>query len=280
MLVRLGAPEAFGAPQKSTAFPRARGVPIRGNLDAPVSAVGSVVLENSRVRVVIAPAAGGRAFVFEDRAHHTSAFTTVGALRDDVSIQPPPSSTDRIAAYTHTFPAGTFNRPYAVTHRTIRSAQLAYTAPDVVPHGARFEKTASLPLDGNTLFVFERFVPGKGGRAQRLVVRSSLAIGKTDALPWQPPLILRSNQPLRAHRTLVLDARSPLALFAPDTHELVIVEWRPGDVEDARLVVEDRNAVLQLEYAPGTHTTSYTYTYVRDVTQARARLRAAAGEGR
>ncbi|MBD5633235.1 MAG: amino acid permease, partial [Candidatus Eremiobacteraeota bacterium] len=74
----------------------------------------AVVLDNATVRLAIVPEAGARAFLFEDRSG-TSVFTTVGAMRDDVAVEPPLSQTDRIAKYTHQFPAGTFNRTYSTT---------------------------------------------------------------------------------------------------------------------------------------------------------------------
>jgi hypothetical protein len=239
------------------------GVPIRRNLDAPISAVGSIVLQNAKVRLVISRRAGGRAFVFEDLAHHTSAFTTVGALRDDVSIRPPPSKTDKIAAFTHTYPAGTFNRTYNVTRRSVNSVALSYVAPDVLPHGARFERVVTLPNDSNEFSVRQRLVPLHGDRSQRLIVRSSLAIGRTDEPDWHPP-----------QRFETADG---FALYDPATHEFVMVRWERGAVESARLENGDRQVLVSLHYYPGRHTTWYSYAYVKDLDAARARLRSATG---
>jgi hypothetical protein len=266
-------------PAASTApVPSRRGIPIRRDLDAPRSAIGSIVLENTNIRLVLSRRAGGRAFVFEDRAHHTSAFTTVGALRDDVSIKPPPSATDRIAAFTHTFPAGTFNRTYRVRRINFRTVALSYAAPDVIPSGAAFQRVVTLPEAGDEFSVRERLVPSSGDRRQRLVVRSSLAIGRTDEQPWRPPWILATLQPLRPNSSVPLDAGEPLALYDVRTRELILVRWQRASVEAARLNVYDRDAVLELRYAPGWHTTWYAYSYVDDIQAARARLRAAARE--
>ena len=86
----------------------------------------AVILANALVRVVISPQAGARAFIFEDRATKHSIFTTVGAMRDDVTPEPPLSTSDRIAKYTHQFPAGTFNRNYDV--ETLASGERAVSA--------------------------------------------------------------------------------------------------------------------------------------------------------
>ena len=108
---------------------------------------GALVLENERVRVIVSPNAGARAFVFEDKARRTNVFTTVGALRDDVLIAPPLSTVDRIAKYTNQMPAGFFNRPYRseILESGARAVvRFSYAAPDAYPQGARFERTLSL----------------------------------------------------------------------------------------------------------------------------------------
>lgn len=264
-LMRVGSGDSAIARRPAFAFKRPSNlVPIRRDAGAPRDTIGAVMLQNRRVRLVIAPEAGGRAFVFEDLAHHTSAFTTVGALRDDLSIQPPPSTTDRIAAYTHTFPAGTFNRPYRVTWIDPSRVNLSYIMADIAQHGVvTFEKRVTLPPDGDTFEVRERIVPTSAAAAQRLVVRSSLAIGRTDKADWHPPLRLWS--------------RDGFALYDPRTHEFAMVRWEHGAVESAHLEPEDRHVVLQLQYAPGRHRTWYSYAYVTSERAALARLRTVAG---
>ena len=198
-----------------------------------------VVLENSRVRIVIAPAAGGRAFAFEDLVHGTSAFTTVGALRDDVTIQPPPSKTDRIAKYTHTFAAGTFNRPYRISELGSNPARvtLTYDAPDVVPHGARFERTLILRKDSDKVDVEERFVPGAGGSDQRHVVISSLAIGATNGELWTGPVLLPDRARLAPDfkQALPLEGRSRCTIPEPANLQSHRGPWRGGSGRAAGL---------------------------------------------
>lgn len=101
------------------------------------------VLENARVRVIVSADAGARAFVFEDLATGRNAFTTIGALRDDVTIPPATSTRDYIGKYTHPFPAGTFNRSYHCTvEKRMRHAGVlcTYDAPDLAPSPVHFEK--------------------------------------------------------------------------------------------------------------------------------------------
>ena len=143
----------------------------------------ALVLDNGIVRVVVAPDAGARAFVFEDLASGRSVFTSVGAMRDDVAIEPPLSTTDRIARYTHDFPAGMFNRPYATTvdaSGPSARASVRYDAPDVLPNGMMFERTIALEPDARAFEVDERATFASGSArldAQRAVSVSSLSVG-------------------------------------------------------------------------------------------------------
>jgi hypothetical protein len=115
-----------------------------------------VILQNSAVRAIVSPDAGARAFVFEDLSTGFNAFTTIGALRDDLASPLPPSPRDYIASYTHPLPAGTFNRPYrcSVLHSTARAmVQCSYDAGDLAAAPVHFEKTFELDAGSRTLSV-------------------------------------------------------------------------------------------------------------------------------
>jgi len=127
------------------------------------------VLQNARLRAVLVPDGGGRLVVLQridGTGNPIDMVNATGALRDDVLLQPPPSRTDRIARYTHTYPAGTFNRPYHVvilaTGGEVARVRLSYDAPDVIPHGARFEKTIALAAGAARLVVDERVTIAAG----------------------------------------------------------------------------------------------------------------------
>ncbi len=241
----------------------------------------AVVLENSLVRVVVAPQAGARAFVFEDNATLRSAFTSVGALRDNAAIEPPLSTTDRIAAYTQ-FPAGTFNRPYAVTILSSgprAAVKLVYDAPDVVPHGARFVKTLSLMPDARTLALDETvtFAGGAAARAQRAVSVESLAVGASTTMATES-ILAPDPAPFAAQTTLPLAAAGNAFGYADSaTHELVTVAWRAGDVEQGSLVQQRWSLVARLTLAPGrTAHLEFGYTSAQSSAQAQALLQRAA----
>jgi hypothetical protein len=138
----------------------------------------AIQLSNHLVRVNILPGAGARAFVFADWNSSANVFTSIGALRDDVAAPLPPSARDYIAAYTHPFPAGTFNRAYVCN--VLQSSPLAqvrcdYEAPDLAATPVHFEKTFALAADARTLLV---------------TLRSSAAAASISAISTSPSLTI------------------------------------------------------------------------------------------
>ncbi|HUZ49856.1 MAG TPA: amino acid permease [Candidatus Dormibacteraeota bacterium] len=124
------------------------------------------VLDNGIVRVVVAPGAGARAFVFTHDGSGKNAFTTIGAFRDDVQTPATPSPRDYIARYTHPLEAGTFNRAYRcaldAADPTRALLRCDYTAPDLGSAGVRFHKTYELAAGSHTLVVtLEASAPGR-----------------------------------------------------------------------------------------------------------------------
>ena len=102
------------------------------------------VLSNPRLRLIISADAGARSFVLEDRSDGRNLATSIGLFRDDVLHPPPPSKRDYIAAFTHPFEAGTFNRHYRCVDRSSAAAKLLtcrYIAPDLASAPVNFTKT-------------------------------------------------------------------------------------------------------------------------------------------
>ena len=243
-------------------------------------------LENALVRLIISPDAGARAFVFEDKANRTSPFTTVGALRDDVAVEPPLSKTDRIASYTHTFPAGMFNRQYLA--QTLESGPRAvvrfeYDALDVLPSGAHFERIVTLEPGARSFDVDER-VAFNGAAAkirQRAVSVASLAVGDTTKMNTQ--ILLTPNPaPFSAGKTVRVASGNALGFYDTATRELATIAWRPGDIEDAKILERKYSIVVRLTLAPDriAHS-SYGYWFEPSLVAAQTRLEdvAAAAEG-
>ncbi|MFN2459662.1 MAG: amino acid permease [Candidatus Velthaea sp.] len=223
-----------------------------------------VVLSNRRITATISPNAGAR-LVALDRgaAPHcltdAGTITSVGALRDDVEVQPPPSTTDRIAKYTHSFPAGMFNRPYRIDEQhsgDVTSVRLSYDAPDVVPNGALFERTISLATGASRITVDQRatFRDGPDVQLQRAVSLSSFNTREA---------------------TVVDDsAGGSIGFFSSARHMLTVVAWRAGDVEDARIIPQRTSAVVRLRFARGgVRRTVIAIDRARTLEEARAMMR-------
>src|SRR5947209_7787453 len=225
-----------------------------------------VVLQNSRVIAVAVAAGGARVVSFGTYVHdprdanrvlYENVFDATGALRDDVTVQPPPSTTDRIAKYTHLFPAGTFNRPYsACTFENARGAgaYFAYDAPDVVPSGALFERVVALGASADRLVVDERFTPRGADAAQRLVSLSAIVTGRG------PTSGEETFDP--AAGGLTIDP--PQEAGSGGTGRRVVsVAWRPGDVEAASWTNSRGNRTVRLVLAPnGWRRVTYASAFV------------------
>ncbi|MHB8590456.1 MAG: amino acid permease [Vulcanimicrobiaceae bacterium] len=215
------------------AVPRGRAIAYM--TDAFADGEPVAVLENDRVRLIVSPDAGARSFVFEDKATRTNLFSTVGGLRDDVSMPLPPSPRDYIARYTHPMPAGFFNRPYVprVTSSGSRaSVRFSYDAPDAPPGGALFERVVTMLPNrpGFTVDERVRFHGDDVPAAQRPVVRTSFASGA---------------------QTLALELPDGCAFYRPSLHRVVLVAWPAGDVVARALAPERGNLLLSLTYARG-----------------------------
>jgi hypothetical protein len=245
---------------------------------------GALVLD-ARVRVIVAPNAGARAFVFEDKARRTNVFTTVGALRDDVLMAPPLSSVDRIAKYTNQMPPGFFNRPYrslilASGARAV--VRFSYAAPDAYPQGARFERTLSLAPRARCFSADLRngfLGTGELARKQRAVSVTSLAVGDVRA-PRALFLTERRARPLAKleEATLPAGARA-LGLFDTVSHELALVAWS-GTREPITVAGRSASLLIRIAQTPGVTThLAFGYEHARTARAAAERTRAFARTG-
>jgi amino acid transporter len=209
----------------------------------------TIVLANALVTAVLVPDGGARLVAFAPAgacgATLRSLTNATGALRDEALLQPPPSATDRIARYTHSYPAGTFNRPYRAeilaSGGALASVRFTYDAPDIVPHGAHISKTVSLAADAPRLVVDETVTfPGDDAGTQRAQREDALAV---------PP-----GTPFLTDPTFVA-WHDGLALA---------VTWNPASVERTTWTPYGSNGTLARVFAPGTQRTTYALGTVAD----------------
>ncbi len=220
---------------------------IRG--DALGSGDDTIALVNHNVVAVVVPGGGARLVAFAPVAAcgetARSLTNATGALRDDVLLQPPPSATDRIARYTHSYPAGTFNRPYRTeivdAAGTTARVRFTYDMPDARPHGARVVKTIALAADSARLVVDERTTfPADGAGTQRGVRHDALAV---------------------APDATIVPTPSFLALH---DGEALCVTWNADAVERTTWLRYGSNGTLTNVFAPGMHRTTYAFATARD----------------
>jgi hypothetical protein len=209
----------------------------------------TIVLANATSIAVIAPNGGARVIAF---AHLAGCGDTLrgltnatGALRDDVLVQPPPSTTDRIARYTHTYPAGTFNRPYRVeildARGPVARVRFSYDAPDLPPHGAHFEKTITLAADAARLIVDESVTfSGDTAGTQRAVRDDALAVAPDVAFVTAPTFV------------------------AWNDGQALAVTWPADAVERITWTPYGSNGTLTAVASPGTHRTTYALSPAAD----------------
>ena len=219
----------------------------------------TIVLTNSQVTAVIVPDGGARLVAFAPAGPCGSTLRNLtnatGALRDDALNQPPPSATDRIARYTHSYPAGMFNRPYRTEILDARGAvarvRFSYDAPDVLPHGARFEKTLMLAADGARLVVDETVTfPGDAGATQRALRYDALAVAPGTPFVTDPSFVAWNDG---------------LAIS---------VAWTPAGTERATWTAYGSNGTLERVLAPGIQRTTYALGVARTRDEALAFARA------
>ena len=292
------------APPEPAAVPPADGVDIAPNLRldlddggevAPDTAVvrerraidglgvDQIVLRNDRLRVVIVPSAGARAFALQARGPDgrwsSNAFDGTGGWRDDVGAPLAASARDYIARYTHSYPAGTFNRPYqtAILSSGPRAiVRLTYVMPDAEPAGMTFERTVTLDPRSSRVVVDEQLVPPSGASAtQRVVMRSSMpaftgprtATNGSDGGALDPfQRELAGDLPLTQHA--IGSYRDGFAF---------VVAWPPDDVERASWTPYRSTGSLSLTLATGTRRVVYAVGAVYGVATARRFIEAEQG---
>lgn len=262
----------------------------RGVFRSDVYATGSedVVLQNAGIRVAVSPNAGARAFLFDDLSTHENVFSTVGALRDDVSDPLPPSQRDYIAKYTHQMRTGTFNRAYGATIRSSSEVTFRYAMPDA-PQPVAFEKTLTLLPDGRSFGerLFAR--SAQAGEALNIsaVTTRALAPGRDDSAAnivaangtaTVSMIVGDTVRPIATEQTYPLDdPPGTFGLYDSGSKELAVI-WNANGGLDGSAAVKRGNVIVSLRY-PFNAATSFDFGfyYADSLSQATALLRGLKG---
>ena len=111
-----------------------------------------LVLENSKLRVVMDPASGGRIFQLVDKKDGFNAATPGGLLRDEFAEQEPLDTSwdgHKLPGWTRSRIPGLNTRRYSIDRLLDGGVALKYEAPDVSYAGATIRKTLTLAPDAS-----------------------------------------------------------------------------------------------------------------------------------
>lgn len=243
----------------------------------------AVILENDLVRLIVAPGAGSRAFVFQDKHSWRNIFTSIGSLRDTMGVEPPISPRDYIGKYTHQFPAGTFNRPYTATileSGMHASVKLSYNARDFGAFGAHFERTITLEPHSRTFAIEHEGDFPNDPATESTVLVNTLAVGDDgDAPATTVVLSAGTMQPFVPGHTLTFAlASGAMAMYSTHTHALAVVAWPNTSVSLASLEMRPGFGIMRLGHTGNVaQRVRFGMYYADNVRAAQAILQTATG---
>ena len=243
----------------------------------------AVILENDLVRLIISPAAGSRAFVFQDKRSWRNIFTSIGSLRDTLGTEPPISARDYIGKYTHQFPAGTFNRPYAATileSGARASVRLSYNARDFGAFGAHFERTITLePHDRTFTIEHEGDFPSDPAVESTILVNTLRVGDERDAPTTQLVLNAGATQAfIPGHVYTFALSSGAMALYSQHTHVLAVVAWPNTSVSLASFEMRPGFGIMRLGHTGNVaQRVRFAMYFADDVNAAQAILRSVKG---
>jgi hypothetical protein len=190
-----------------------------------------IIFHSRTTTLAISPAAGARSFAFFRALNAVDVFSTVGGLRDDVTLPYGISARDYIGKYTHPIPAGMFNRTYAVkilgAAGNAATAEFSYDAPDVPPRGARFDRIVSVDTTLDAFNVDSRVsFHASAAYRQQHVMRSSFAMP-----------------------AVVITTPNAYGFWNGRHHQLTMVAWKTHDVTAHANEPHAGNDIVSLTFA-------------------------------
>jgi len=242
------------------------------------------ILENEKLRLILFPHAGARSFALVRKDTNSSAFTSIGGLRDLFRVQmPDPPKHDRLPAWTRRGLPGMHNRFYEgrIVQESGEYAEVAfsYQAPDVAPSGALLERSVRLAGNADYFDVTYKITPNDTESDQGYINLSSVALGSMEG---ETDTVLRSDASgeagLRKRTQGSIAGATWVALARRDFSELFGMSWAPGTFEKVGYDRRDFSLLLQPQSPPWkrgekSHTYRVRYYYGPDSPQAYESLR-------
>jgi hypothetical protein len=155
-----------------------KGEAIAYQFDYDRDGLHDIILENSAVRLLVSPCAGGRAFAYINKATGANAFNSIGGMRDNFTKRVEPEDMRNVTGWTRAGALGLYNRPYAT--RILSAAgleavlRLEYSAPDIYPKGVKLERTLRLAGDANYYLAETSLIPGDVAEPQSYALENSV----------------------------------------------------------------------------------------------------------
>ncbi len=206
------------------------------------------VLENERLRLIVAPHAGARAFALIDKRSGVNAFASEGALRDTFAEIDPADQARRGRGMD-----GPFNHPYAAELLANKGARvglrLSYYAADAYPDGARLERFIVLEAGAEHFTVDYLVTPKTPDGVQALWSANALAIGDP-VLQTKRWLVAAGEFAFAAAQTRALDVNSGWVAAPLNAQATLAVLWRAGEVHTAEVEMKDFSSFVNLKFKP------------------------------
>lgn len=215
------------------------------------------VLENERLRLIISPQLGARAFGLIDKRTGVNAFASEGALGDKFVELDPADAVRRKEGME-----GTIQRPYVAEILSAKGGRaglrLSYYAADAYPDGARIERFITLE-GGTEHFTVDYLVtPKTPDGVQALWSSNALAVGEA-ALSGKQWLTASGEFTFMAAQSKSLDVNSGWVVAPLSPSATLAVLWRSSEVQMAEVEMKELSSFVNLKFKPFVRSEPHAY---------------------
>jgi hypothetical protein len=215
------------------------------------------VLENERLRLMVSPQLGARAFGLIDKRTGVNAFASEGALGDKFVELDPADAVRRKEGME-----GTFNRPYAaeiLAAKGMRAGlRLSHYAADAYPNGARIERFITLEGGAEHFTVDYLATPKTPDGVQALLSANALVIGDP-LLQTRRWLAADGEFAFAATKTKALDINSGWVAAPINPNATLAVLWRSGEVQAVEVEMKESSSFVNLKFKPFVRSEPHAY---------------------